>query len=536
MASMRPHQSTLAARTPPWADDHPVAPTRATGYAMTIRLRLTLWYTALLGTTLILFSFVFYSALAANLWMQNQQDAERQAIEIANTLTQQLQGDILIIRNNPTRIQFPDLDLFASAVGVQVIDLNGMILRRSSNMGPMSVNNYAKALPDIRTGRAHRFFTTGDNGVPLLVYSVPVVVNQTIIGAVQVIKPVAGVQDTLSQVSRYLIFGTALSLILAAIVGAFLARRALASIDTITKTAGEISRTRDLGRRLTIHADANEVGRLAATFNEMLDRIQQLFKTQERLIADVSHELRTPLTTIQGNFELLHRYMSIAEHDPARAAQMRAILQDALNEAEAESMRMNTMISDLLVLAQADSGALQLQKGTVEMDTLLLEVYRQTRHLAEQRHAANPPEIRLGSEDQALVWGDPERLRQVLLNLTDNAVKYTPAGGVITLSLEKNDDWVQISVSDTGIGISEEDQKLIFDRFFRTDRARTRELGGSGLGLSIAQWLAAMHNGRITVHSTPRQGSTFTLWLPAYVPAPAEAPSPSHTAIAQPVQ
>ena len=143
---------------PPPPALHPVPRGRHVNFPMTIRLRLTLWYTALLGTTLILFSFIFYSTLAANLWTQTQQDAARQANEIANTLTLQLQGNILIIRNNPTRIQFPDLDLFASAVGVQVIDLNGMILRRSSNLGPMSVYNYSDALPSIRTGeigRAH---------------------------------------------------------------------------------------------------------------------------------------------------------------------------------------------------------------------------------------------------------------------------------------------------------------------------------------------------------------------------------------------
>ena len=150
---------------------------------MTIRLRLTLWYTALLGATLILFSFVFYSTLAANLWMQTQQEAARQAAEIANTLTLQLQGNILIIRNNPTRIQFPDLDFFSNAMGVQVIDLNGMILKRSSNLGPMSVKHYSKALANIRNGRPHSFYTTGDAGVPLLVYSAPILANGTIVGA-----------------------------------------------------------------------------------------------------------------------------------------------------------------------------------------------------------------------------------------------------------------------------------------------------------------------------------------------------------------
>ena len=300
--SIKPTTSPLAA----------TGTSRSTDFPMTIRLRLTLWYTALLGSTLILFSFIFYSTLAANLWMQTQQEAARQASEVANALALQLQGNILIIRSNPTRVQFPDLDFFGSSLGVQIIDLNGMILKRSENLGPMSVRNYAMALPTIRNGKTHRFYSTSENGTPLLVYTVPIIANKIIVGAVQVIIPVAGVENTLNQVSRYLIIGTAFSLILAAIVGAFLARSALSPIDTITQTASAISRTKDLSRRLNINNDSSEIGQLAATFNQMLDRIQQLFKTQERLIADVSHELRTPLTTVQGNLDLLRRYTATA--------------------------------------------------------------------------------------------------------------------------------------------------------------------------------------------------------------------------------
>lgn len=483
-------------------------------YPMTIRLRLTLWYTALLGATLILFSFVFYTALAANLWAQVQQEATRQAGEVADTLAQQLQGNILIIRNNPTRIQFPDLDFFTSSLGVQFVDLNGMIIKRSNNLGPVAVQNYSEALKAIRNGQTHRFFTYNDSGTPLLVSSAPVVANNTIVGAVQVIKPVAEVHNTLSQVSRYLILGTALSLLLAAIVGAFLARRALAPIDTIANLASSISGAKDLSLRIDIPADESEVGRLAGTFNQMLDRIQQLFRTQQRLIADVSHELRTPLTTVQGNIGLLRRATSDTASDAARASLTAEMIQETLTEVEEETTRMGRMISDLLLLAQADSGMLQLQMEPVEMDTLLLDVYRQTRRIAERTKGPGALDVRLGSEDQALVLGDSERLRQLLLNLADNAVKYTPEGGCVTLSLEHRDGWVAVSVEDTGIGISPVHQEHIFDRFFRSDKARSRELGGSGLGLSIAQSIAQAHGGRVTVESTPNEGSTFVLWLP----------------------
>lgn len=483
---------------------------------MTIRLRLTLWYTALLGTTLILFSVIVYYSLATTLRVQIEQSAANQANSVANALTQQLQLNVLIIRNNPTGVFFPEVELFASSAGIQVTDLKGDILKRSASLGEMEIPNYQQALPAVSAGESYLYYTTPTGpGPTFLVYSVPLRVNDVIIGAVQVIQPVATVATALTQVSRYLFLGTAISLIVAAIVGAFLARRALAPIDTITNTAGNITRARDLGERIQIADSASEVGRLAATFNDMLDRIQQLFLAQERLIGDVSHELRTPLTTIQGNVELLQRMAAapVAESNP-RAKELNTLFDETLGEVQAEAERMNKMIGDLLLLAQADSGGLQLQMSPVEMDTLLLDVYRQTRRLADHYKGPGGLEVRLGSEDQALVRGDRDKLRQVVLNLAENAVKYTPDGGMVTLGLEHDDGWVKVYVADTGLGVSEEQQQLIFERFYRTDKVRSREMGGSGLGLSIAQSIALAHQGKITVDSELGKGSTFTLWLP----------------------
>lgn len=480
---------------------------------MTIRLRLTLWYTALLGATLILFSVLVYALLAANLWAQVRQTVGKQANDITSLLTQQLlhQQRLFIIRDSG--FGFPDLDLFISGSGAQVIDTDGTIYLRSQNLGKMEVP-YRNALSRIQQGLPHTDYGEASNKIPFLVYSQPFVLNNEVIGAVQIVRPIDSVENTLNQVSRYLILGTALSLVLAAIVGALIAHRALAPIGAITDTAGGITRTGDLGQRLQITDVASEVGQLAATFNEMLDRIQTLFNTQERLIADVSHELRTPLTTMQGNVELLQR-MFTGENNTINTSDPKGeVLRETLSEVEQETHRMSKMINDLLLLAQADSGALQLQWAPVEMDTLLLEIYRQTKRVAELRKGPGALDVRLGHEDQALVWGDRERLRQLLLNLTDNAIKYTPEGGTVTLSLTNEEGWVRITVRDTGIGIHPNNQERIFERFYRTDKARSREMGGSGLGLSIVQWIAQAHNGRVTVESEMQQGSTFTLWLP----------------------
>jgi len=492
---------------------------------MTIRLRLTLWYTALLGMTLIFFSVVVYSALSTNLYAQIQQDSSRQASEVANTIGAQLERDIANLEEGG-RIELPDLNFFASSVGVQVISLRGAVVSQSSNLEFMTVPDYESALTNIRQGLTDRFVTS-QRGEPLLVYSAPLKVSGQILGAVQIVRPLASARDALSQVSRYLMIGTGLSLIVAALVGAFLARRELLPIAEITRTASRISRAKDLDLRLQIEEAGSEIGELSATFNEMLDRIQKLFKGQERLVADVSHELRTPLTSIQGNMGLLRRMAARLSANERPDADMLGQFTEITDEVSSETERMNTLINDLLFLAQADSGMLQLRMEPVEMDTLLLDVYRQARRMAEHRKGPGGLEVRLGEEDQALVMGDRKRLYQLVLNLADNAIKYTPTGGVITLSLKSAEGWVQLRVADTGIGIAPEQQQHIFERFYRTDKARSREQGGSGLGLSIVAYLAQAHNGHITVESALGQGSAFTVWLPSYLPGPTIPPSTS---------
>ncbi len=482
---------------------------------MTIRLRLTLWYTALLGATLIFFSVIVYSALATNLQAQVVQDSQREAVSVANVVSAQIDRDLRKLPEGEA-IEFPSLNYFASSVAVQVINLDGLIIKQSDNLTNMTVPGYMQALPAVTQGLTHRYRAVLSEQ-PLLVYSVPLVIGGQVLGAVQIVHPIGAAEDALAQVGRYLIIGTALSLIVAAVVGALLARRELLPLAEITRTAGGISRTKDLDLRLNLDDSDTEIGELANTFNEMLDRIQQLFKGQERLVADVSHELRTPLTTIRGNMELIQRMAASIRNGPP-SEEMLHEFTDIVGEVESETARMSTLINDLLLLAQADSGVLKLEMEPVELDTVLLDVYRQARRIADHSKGPGALDIRLGSEDQALVMGDRARLHQLLLNLVDNAIKYTPSGGSITLSLENNGGWVRVAIHDTGIGISPEQQQHIFDRFYRTDKARSREQGGSGLGLSIVAWLAQAHNGRVTVESTLHKGSSFFVWLPEFVP------------------
>jgi signal transduction histidine kinase len=293
-----------------------------------------------------------------------------------------------------------------------------------------------------------------------------------------------------------LVTGGVAAVVLAAIAGWFSANRALKPLDTITQTALQITRADDLSRRIPMQGvPKDEVGRLAQVFNDTLERLERLFNAQRRFLADVSHELRTPLTTIRGNVDLLRR--------------MGGADQDSLDAIQSEAERMSRLVGDLLLLAQSDAGTLPLAHNPVELDTLLLEVFRESQVLA------GGVQLAIGEIDQAVVTGDRDRLKQLLLNLVSNALKFTPEGGRVTLGLSRAaGNWARLVVTDTGIGIPPEELPHVFERFYRVDKARTRAAGGAGLGLAIAQRIAQVHGGRIEASSSGAGGSTFAVWLP----------------------
>ena len=267
-------------------------------------------------------------------------------------------------------------------------------------------------------------------------------------------------------------------------------------LEDMATAARQITRADDLSRRVPYAHRPDEIGDLARAFNQTLERLERLFRTQQRLLADVSHELRTPLTTIRGNLDLMRR---MGETDP-----------ESLGAIQVEIERMTRLVGDLLLLARADSGGLPLEWKLVELDNILFGVYRQVRVLEP------PVEIELTAVDQVTVLGDADRLKQLILNLVENAVKYTPPGGKVSLSLSKEADWAFFEVSDTGVGIPPENLPHIYDRFYRVDKSRARAQGGSGLGLSIAQWIAQAHGGAIRVSSQVGEGTQFTVTLPLY--------------------
>jgi len=270
----------------------------------------------------------------------------------------------------------------------------------------------------------------------------------------------------------------------------------LKPLKTITETAEQINRADDLSRRIPYDGPDDEMGSLVGSFNQTLERLETLFTSQQRLLADVSHELRTPLTVIKGNVDLMRR--------------MKQLDEESLTSIDQEAGRLTRLVGGLLLLAQAESGKLVLVEKPVELDLLLTEVFQEMSVLA-----GNKVRVRLNEIDQVYVNGDRDRLKQVFINLVANAIQYTPLGGEVFLSLEKIGEQARIICRDTGPGIPSEDLPHIFERFYRAEKSRTRgKATGFGLGLSIANWIVERHGGKIEVKSKDGQGTTFAIWLP----------------------
>jgi signal transduction histidine kinase len=284
-------------------------------------------------------------------------------------------------------------------------------------------------------------------------------------------------------------------------VGALLAGRALKPVATLTERAGFIARARDFSERVPVGNKQDELGRLAATFNEMLAALERAYKAEKRFVSDASHELRAPLTAIQGNLELLERHPDASPTD----------WEEAVRETSREARRLSQLVADLLALARADAGS-AVRREKVELDRIVLEALTTARHLSRGQ------DVELAALEPALVEGDPDRLEELFLILLDNAIKYTPPGEQVILNLCRDDRSAEVTVRDTGVGIAPEDLPKVFERFYRADPARARDPGGTGLGLPIARWIAEAHGGEIELHSKPGKGTTVAVRLPLLRP------------------
>jgi two-component system OmpR family sensor kinase len=290
-----------------------------------------------------------------------------------------------------------------------------------------------------------------------------------------------------------------IALAVSLIGGWFLAFISLRPVDIVTKTAREIT-AHNLDKQIPRRGVDDELGRLISTFNEMIARLRHSFDQVKQFSVDASHELRTPLTIMRGEVELALR-------NPKSSEEYRRVLVSNMEEI----VRLTSIIENLLTLSKGDMKSPELQFEKIQMQEIVQELYEDSEIIAAKKHVV----IDLTKNENVTLVGDRVRLRQLFLNLVDNAIKYTPEDGRVTLSSQRQNGWITVKVQDTGIGIPKEEQSKIFDRFYRADMGRSREFGGSGLGLSIAKWIAELHRGRIEVESEPGKGSTFTVYFPA---------------------
>ena len=315
--------------------------------------------------------------------------------------------------------------------------------------------------------------------------------------AIAVGRSTTDIDESLAGLIRTLAIAGPLTLVLAGAGGIFLAQRALKPVDQITRTAHEIEES-DLSRRIPVQSK-DELGRLAATLNQMIERLEKAFKRQQRFTSDASHELRTPLAVIQAE-------STLALNKERTANEYKQSLEIVSNE----SMLMAKVVDQLLTLARADSGKEQLSFEEIDLSELLAGVAAHAEILCRDKGL----EFYSDRMETILVSGDRAKLRELFLNLLDNAIRYSPDGGKISLTLRRAEEMAVISIVDTGIGISEEDIPHIFERFYRVDKARSRVENGVGLGLAICKYIAEIHGGRIEVISRLGEGSTFSVWLP----------------------
>ncbi len=452
---------------------------------MSLRSRLTLLYTSIVGGILLLFGIAVYNSVSLTV-IHQLDDTLRIRAETVYMNTH-------IDASGHLAVALPQLDL-PEDVFVQVWTRDNDLIAASQNIlilaSPLDAAGMHSSVPVFRD--------VNRGGARLRVLTVPMVTGNRLEGILQVGTRMDVVNATQQTLLEVLIIGTLIAILLAGLATWFSSMQALHPLDNVTKAALQITSADDLSRRIPYSGSTkDEVGQLVSAFNQTLSRLENLFSTQRRFLADVGHELRTPLTVIKGNVGLMRK---INEFD-----------EESLATIDDEVDRLTRMVGDLLLLAQAESGKIPLAHELVELDTMLLEALNQMRVLARDRVTLN-----LGDIDQVLVCGDRDRLKQVVVNLLGNAINYTPNGGRIDVGLGKVNERAQLTVKDNGPGIAPDDLPHIFERFYRGEKSRTRQKDGKGfgLGLSIAYWIIRNHGGRIEVNSTLGQGTTFVVWLP----------------------
>lgn len=466
-----------------------------------VRFRLTAWYTTLLAVVIVAVGIT----LSIVVHRQLRKDVDARLLTTASYFINDLRIISSISEQTGTIQGDPFvLDPITSpGQVVQVVDRDGNLIRSSSDD---RTNQPSTPLSAPTTSIVFRNSEVQEASVRILTYPLYSKDTGAYAGSMIVAESLEPVERTLRILERLLLFASPIGLVLSAFGGWFLAGRALNPVDKITTTAASIATgthgQHSLATRLDVPNTGDEIARLATTFNQMLDRLEETFNAQRRFVADASHELRTPLTAIRGNIDVMMRQLQRGEVEASD-------LSDAMGDVRRESARMSRLIEDLLALARVDSPPDHMRRLTpIRVDEFVTDAMRTATGLAAGQN------LRVAPLPSATIVADRDRMTELLLILLDNAIRHTPPGGAIVVAVEQTATTIRLSVRDTGEGIGPEDLPHVFDRFYRAGRSRDRATGGTGLGLAIAQSIARLHGGEITVTSTLGTGSTFTVTLP----------------------
>jgi heavy metal sensor kinase len=453
-----------------------------------VRIRLTLWYAGVLALSLIAFVLLVYYA-AANVFYERQDESLRSTAEtVASAYIQELEEEDSVAKANEVvlaELVFPNRYVEVTDPAGHVVAWSGNLTGHVLAIPPQTVN-------DART-RSISFTVVNQ----LRVAVVPLSAKKDL-GYAAVAEPLGVIDEGLRRLRRDFFAGVPLILLLASVGGYVLARKSLSPISLMDQQTRRI-KADSLSSRLDVKNKRDELGGLATTINDLLVRLENSFKQQQRFVADASHELRTPLAVLRGETE-------VALAQPRRIDEYKASLNLIKDEAE----QLSRIVEDLFILARQPFDAPAIMRERVSLDKVVGECARAAQVLAARKDL----KLTVNASKPLSLIGDDELLQRMILNLLDNAVKYTPAGGEVSLDLAAHNGDARITVRDTGIGIPEKDQPHIFDRFYRVDKARSRAMGGAGLGLSIAHWIAEAHGGTISVESQTGRGSAFTVELP----------------------
>lgn len=444
-----------------------------------VRIRLTLWYTASLAGIVLCFALSIYLFVRSSLLRQLDGELEKDLATVTR-----------VIRDEPNEInelaQHGSVTLFQVSEGTEVVAETDGWSRFGLEKAIVAKQHVAPWSWEAPNDLYYRLkiFTVA---APGHTYFVAVAEEEQTL------------RQSLESLAFILILGIPLTLALAVIGGYFLAGRALAPIGAMAAKAGEITAER-LSERLPIEDPHDEFGRLATVFNQTFARLEDSFERLRRFTADASHELRTPLTAIRSVGE-------VGLQENADAAACREVVASMLEEAD----RLTKLVDSLLTLSRADAGSVQVKREPTDLSLLAVEVADCIQVLAEEKEQG----LVVDAPEPVIAGIDPTTLRQALINLVDNAVKYTPKQGHIRVKVRRTAGEAIIEVADDGPGIAKEHQARIFDRFYRVDKGRSRDMGGTGLGLAITRWAVEVNDGRIELESSEEQGSTFRIVLPA---------------------